>query len=157
MGAGEVPPYAALEPRARIAGVSSRPVEPVTSTRARVVWIGLGSACVAVGAVGVVVPGLPTTPFLILAASCYVRSSRERHERLLAHPTFGPLVREFQQTRRVPRGAKLLALTLMAVFVTFALVVAIPADMVLAKVAVALAAVIGAVYLLSLPTTPPRA
>jgi len=130
-------------------------VSPDPSAPRRAVWIGLGSACVAVGAVGVVVPGLPTTPFLLLAASCYVRSSRTLYDRLLAHRTFGPLVRDFRETGCVPRRAKRLALTTMGVFVGFALLVGIPEGWIAAKVAVALVAVVGAVYLLRLPEAPP--
>ena len=47
-------------------------------------------------ALGVVLPGLPTTPFLLVAAACFVRSSQRLYDRLLAHPVFGPLVRDYR-------------------------------------------------------------
>jgi len=89
---------------------------PARSRLARAGWAGLGFACVAVGAVGVVLPGLPTTPFLILAAACFVRSSQALYDRLLAHPRFGPLVRDFREGRGIPARVKLFALALMWLF-----------------------------------------
>ena len=49
------------------------------------VLIGLGTLFLLLGLVGVVLPGLPTTPFVLLAAACYLRSSRKLYERLLGH------------------------------------------------------------------------
>jgi uncharacterized membrane protein YbaN (DUF454 family) len=65
---------------------------------------------VGLAAVGVVVPGLPTTPLLLLAAACFARSSPRLHARLLANPVFGPLIREWQETRTVPVRAKVIAI-----------------------------------------------
>jgi uncharacterized membrane protein YbaN (DUF454 family) len=67
---------------------------------------------VGLAAVGVVVPGLPTTPLLLLAAACFARSSPRLHARLLANPVFGPLIREWQETRTVPVRAKVIAITM---------------------------------------------
>lgn len=121
---------------------------------ARVFWIGLGCTCVAVGGIGVLLPGLPTTPFLILAAASFVRSSRTLHERLLAHRVFGPLLREYAEHGTIPRRVKWLALGLMAVFVTFALVWGIPARLWALKLVVAAAGLIGLWYVGRLPTRP---
>jgi uncharacterized protein len=69
-----------------------------------------GLALVGLAAVGVVVPGLPTTPLLLLAAAAFARSSPRLHAWLLASPAFGPLIREWQETRTVPVRAKVLAI-----------------------------------------------
>ena len=130
---------------------------PQATGLARLMWIGLGSACVAVGALGVVLPGLPTTPFLILAAAAFVRSSRTLYDKLMAHRLFGPLLREYRATGAIPRRAKWWALGTMAVFVTFALVWGIPARLWPVKILVSIVAVIGVVYVGRLPTTDERA
>lgn len=71
-----------------------------------------------VGAIGVVVPGLPTTPFVLLAAACFVRASPRAHAWLLRNPTFGPLLREWEDHRSMPRRAKRVALLSMALTVS---------------------------------------
>ncbi len=70
-----------------------------------------GLVCVGLGLVGVVLPGLPPTPFLLVASFCFARSSPALHKRLLDHPRVGPGLRHFSDTRSVPRRVKLTALT----------------------------------------------
>ena len=69
-----------------------------------------GLLFVALGFVGAFLPVLPTTPFLILAAACFARSSRRFESWLLDHPRFGPLLRDWRQRGAIPRKAKLAAL-----------------------------------------------
>lgn len=123
------------------------------SRAVRFVWLALGALCVAVGAVGVVVPGLPTTPFLVLAAACFVRGSPRAYTRLLAHPRFGPLIRDFRAGRGIPRRVKYGASLTMLVFVGFALGPGLPDDAFWPRIVVAAAALIGFAYLFSLPNT----
>lgn len=79
----------------------------------------LGLLFTALGAVGAFLPVLPTTPFLLLASACFVRSSPALHRRLLANRLFGAYIVQWQQERTVPRDAKRKAYGL--VVVTFAL------------------------------------
>jgi uncharacterized membrane protein YbaN (DUF454 family) len=124
---------------------------PAPDPLRRALWAVLGLLCVGVGALGVVLPGLPTTPFLVLAAGCFLRSSQRLYDRLLASRVFGPLIRDFREGRGVPRRVKLLALVTMWVFVTFALVRGIPPAWWPAKLAVLAAALVGTAYLRALP------
>ena len=73
----------------------------------------LGLLLVAIGIVGIFVPGLPTTIFLIAAAACFANSSPWLHDWLLSHPWFGPIIRNWQETRSIPRKAKIIALLMM--------------------------------------------
>jgi uncharacterized membrane protein YbaN (DUF454 family) len=72
----------------------------------RAIYLGLGWICLGLGAVGTVLPVLPTTPFLLLAAACWARSSRRFHDWLVGHRTFGPTVRTWQRHRALPPGVK---------------------------------------------------
>src|SRR5688572_29950786 len=83
-------------------------------------WLNivLGLFFVGLAALGVVLPVLPTTPFLILASACFVRSSPRLNSWLLHTRLFGPLLRDWQQHRRVSRRVKHLAVVLILVFVT---------------------------------------
>jgi uncharacterized protein len=74
----------------------------------------LGWLFVAIGAVGLVLPGLPGTVFLILAAACFTRSSPRFEAWLLDHPRFGPAVRRWRQSNAIPRPAKWIACLSMA-------------------------------------------
>ena len=80
-------------------------------TRVVVRWVG--HACVVAGAVGVFVPLLPTTPLLLLAAFCYVRSSERHYRWLIENRLFGPVIRDYQQRRAVRLRVKVTALVLL--------------------------------------------
>jgi len=77
-------------------------------------WLVVGGvACVAVGAVGVFVPLLPTTPFLLLAAFLFARGSKRLHAWLLGNRLFGGYIRRYIERRSMTRRHKLLTLALL--------------------------------------------
>ena len=84
----------------------------------RVLLIIAGWICVVLATLGVVLPLLPTTPFLLLAAWCFARSSPRFHHWLLHRSWFGSYLRHWQQHRALPKGAKPKAVAL--ILVTFA-------------------------------------
>lgn len=85
----------------------------------RVALMVLGWIAVVLAALGVVLPLLPTTPFLLLAAWCFARSSPRFHDWLLYRSWFGSYLRHWQDHRALPPGAKWKAVTL--ILLTFAL------------------------------------
>ena len=82
--------------------------------RLRWAWWLLAWSSLALGIVGVVVPGLPTVPFVLLSAYAAARGSARLHAWLLAHRRFGPMIRDWQAHGAVSRRAKWLATTMMA-------------------------------------------
>lgn len=80
----------------------------------RAVFAVLGTLFVLLGVVGIFLPVLPTTPFLLLAAACYARASRRIYAWLLQHAHFGPIIREWREHRSMPYRAKRRALWLIA-------------------------------------------
>ena len=90
----------------------------------RLLWGSAGLACVALGAVGVVLPLLPTVPFLLLAAFCFARSNPAWERRLLNHPRYGPPLRQWRERKAISRKAKLAALTAMAATIALSAVFA---------------------------------
>lgn len=136
------------------AGSAVHVARPVQNRGVRLVWASLGSVSVVFGLIGVVVPGWPTTIFLIIAAACYARSSQRMYDRILANPVFGPHVRRFRETGGMPARAKFFALGTMWPFVGISVWFAIPSTMMWAQGLTLLLAVMGTAYILSRPTVP---
>ncbi|MFC5570245.1 YbaN family protein [Lysobacter yangpyeongensis] len=86
----------------------------MTSTRFRWLWWLLAYASLGLGLVGIVVPGLPTVPFVLLAAFAATRGSQRLRAWLLAHRHFGPLIHDWEAHGAVSRRAKRLATGMMA-------------------------------------------
>ncbi|MGG6109534.1 DUF454 family protein [Pantoea allii] len=84
----------------------------------RIVLLTLGWLAIVLGILGIVLPLLPTTPFMLLAAWCFARSSPRFHHWLLWSSPFGRYIRHWQQHRGMPPGAKSRAMLL--IVVTFA-------------------------------------
>ena len=91
----------------------------------RFLWVGLGCLFVGLGAIGAVVPGMPTTVFLVLAAACFIRSSQKLYDWLISNKTFGPYLKDYREGKGIPRRAKVLALSMIVIFVSFAVFYAI--------------------------------
>jgi hypothetical protein len=129
------------------------PESSVKSGFARWCLLALGLAFTALAAVGAFLPVLPTTPFLLLAAACFARSSPAFHRRLLANRVFGSYIAQWQHDHTVPREAKRKAygLVVLTFAVSIALVHATWLRMTLAGIGVALIA-----FLALLPTTSPH-
>jgi uncharacterized membrane protein YbaN (DUF454 family) len=80
----------------------------------RYLYLSVGWFCVALGAIGIILPVFPTTPFLLVAVWAFSRSSPELAERIRNHPRFGHYVRHWQDHGVIPTQAKFLALAMMA-------------------------------------------
>ena len=79
----------------------------------RMILISLGWLCVSLGFIGIFVPGIPTTIFLIIALWAFTKSSKKLRNWLLNHKRFGPILNNWQQYKVVPRRAKILMVALM--------------------------------------------
>ena len=80
----------------------------------RMILISLGWLCVSLGFIGIFVPGIPTTIFLIIALWAFTKSSKKLRNWLLNHKRFGPILNNWQQHKVVPRRAKILMVVLMS-------------------------------------------
>jgi uncharacterized membrane protein YbaN (DUF454 family) len=116
----------------------------------RAAYLASGFVFLGIGMLGVVVPVLPTTPFILLAAACFARSSRRFHDWLLEHRHFGPLVREWRQYRSIPYRVKLFAIGMMASTLTLSIVFFVPKGW--PQAALALFGVLLAAWLYNVPS-----
>jgi uncharacterized membrane protein YbaN (DUF454 family) len=120
---------------------------PVRRGAARVLWFGLGWVAVGLGGLGVVVPGLPTTVFFIVAASCFARSSPRFEAWVLGLPGVGQMVRDHRDGLGMSRRAKGAAITTMVV--VSALSVALAVRHVVVGSVIAAAVAVGIWYILA--------
>jgi len=72
-----------------------------------------GSISLGLGLIGVFIPVLPTTPFLLITAFCYARSSRRLYRWLMSHKVFGPYIYNYVKHHAVPKRTKIAALILL--------------------------------------------
>ena len=83
----------------------------------RLLWAIGGFTALILGLIGILLPLLPTVPFLILAAFCFARSSDRLHDWLVTHPRLGPPIRDWRESGAINPGAKRLAtLSIAAVY-----------------------------------------
>lgn len=69
-----------------------------------------GWLAILLGVIGIVLPLLPTTPFILLAAGCFAKSSPKFHQWLIKHPFFGPLINSYKGDRCIPQDVKIKAI-----------------------------------------------
>lgn len=87
-------------------------IENSTVQMKKYILITVGSVVLALGIVGIFLPLLPTTPFLLLAASCYFNSSPRLYEWLLSRKRLGGYIRNFRENRAIPLHAKIISVSL---------------------------------------------
>jgi uncharacterized membrane protein YbaN (DUF454 family) len=126
-----------------------------SQTRARGTWIRIllviaGTFFVGLGIVGVFVPVLPTTPFLLLAAACYARSSQRFYGWLLNNKWFGNYIRNYLQRKGIPLKAKVLTIALL--WITIGTSVAFAIDVFVVRLILVLIAVGVSIHILSIRT-----
>ncbi|MDH2433936.1 hypothetical protein WH50_25065 [Pokkaliibacter plantistimulans] len=78
-------------------------------------WLILGWLALALGVLGIILPGLPGTMFILAAAFCFAKGSPRCHQALLNHSLTGPMIRSWQEHRAMPRRAKKLAYSMLVV------------------------------------------
>lgn len=119
----------------------------------RGVWLTVGWIAVVLGGIGVVVPGLPTTGFMVFAASCFAKSSPRFEQWILDLPGVGPHVRAYRDGEGMPKRAKVAALVMMTAAVVFAAGFAV--DLWWVRLIIVAAGLIGWWFLLfRVPTSP---
>lgn len=126
------------------AGAAARPDGPdvTLSLPVRAILVVVGTTALVIGVLGIVVPVLPTTPFLLVAAACYARSSTRLYAWLLGQPSLGRIVAEWRRSRSLPPGVKPRALLVVAL--TFTVSVILVDAFVLQLLLVAVGVILGA-------------
>jgi len=125
----------------------------VTRAMVRAAWLVAGIGFLGLGALGAVLPLLPTTPFLLVAAFAFARGSQRLHAWLLGHPRFGPLIRDWQAHGAIRPRTKRLSVVVMAMTPPLSLGLGAPPWIVALQVLVLLGS---ATFVLTRPVPPQR-
>lgn len=111
------------DPQESAAGSAPEPTTADTYSRSptiRIAWITLGLGLTALGGLGIILPGLPSTMFFVGAAACFSRSSRRFERWLLSIPVVGRLVDDYREGRGMPVTSKAITVFLITAFSTIA-------------------------------------
>jgi hypothetical protein len=136
--------------------MNPRPAPPASTGLLRVVYLACGLTLVGLGYLGTIVPGLPVTPFLILASYCFARSSPRLHRWLHRSPVFGRLLSDWETHRGIRRPVKFFAIAMVVVVVSCSIALSgLPRW---TKFLIAALALVGIATILMVPTirVPPR-
>ena len=118
---------------------------------ARLTWLVVGLVALVLGAIGIALPLLPTTPFILLAAFAFAQSSEKLHQWLLDHNVFGPLIENWRRHGAISRRAKVVSVVSMVAVLGISVAMAAP-PMVIGVQAVVLGA--SAAFILTRPLPP---
>ena len=116
----------------------------------RYLFITFGTIFLGLGVIGVFVPVLPTTPFLLLSAACYVRSSNRLYSWLINHKLFSKFVRDFRESRAISLRNKIISILSMTLMI--ALSIFIFAEAFYIKLILLILGAVGFIVILSIPT-----
>ena len=117
----------------------------------RIAYLGVGVISLAVGGLGIVVPLLPTTPFVLVAAFAFARSSERLHQWLLAHRVFGPLIANWRRYGAIGSKAKIASVVSILAVIAISLLLRAPTYVIVIQALVVSAS---ATFILSRPAPP---
>lgn len=116
----------------------------------RILFIVAGTICLGLGTLGIILPLLPTTPFLLLTAACYMRGSDRMYQWLLNNKWFGTYIRNYREGKGIPLRGKISALVLLWTTISFTAIFIISIGVI--RVTLFIIAAIVSIYLIKLPT-----
>lgn len=133
----------------------TQPAAPVSKVKkqrvVRALLIVAGTISLALGAIGLFLPILPTTPFLLLSAACYMRSSERLHSWLINNRWFGEYIRNYQSGKGIPLKTKIIALSFLWLAILYSTFFVVD-EIIFAQIALLIIAAGVSLHLIRLPT-----
>jgi uncharacterized membrane protein YbaN (DUF454 family) len=111
----------------------------------KILLVSAGTLSLLIGLIGIVVPGVPTTPFLIITAGLYIRSSDKLYQKLISNKLLGDYILEYRKRKGMTKKAKTISIGIMWIMITLSAVLFIVHP--LTKILVFLAGIIGTVVM----------
>ena len=119
----------------------------------RIAYLIVGLTSLALGALGIFLPLLPTTPFVLVAAFAFANSSEKLHQWLLDHNIFGPLIENWRRYGTISRSTKILSLVSMVAIVLISWLLEVPTYVIVIQV---LTLSVSATFIVTRPLPPPQ-
>ncbi len=88
----------------------------------KILLFSFGTISLGLGVVGIFLPGLPTTPFLILSATCYLKSSQKFYNWVINNPIFGKDIKNYLEKRSIPKKTKIKAIIIVLIMLIFSII-----------------------------------
>ena len=114
----------------------------------------LGSLSLGIGVIGILLPGLPTTPFVLLAAALFMRGSDKVYSWIVNHRYFGHLIRTYRKDRSIPAKTKIVSIVLMWTMISVSVLFFV--DALPPRIVIPLLGIVGTIVVLSHPTSRSR-
>ena len=127
---------------------------PTTSKKQRILKPLLlfgGTVCLVLGAIGIFLPILPTTPFLLLSAACYLRSSERMYNWLIGNRWFGTYIKNYREGKGIPLKTKVLAVVVLWAGILYSAIMVVD-EFFIAQLALLIIALGVSIHLVRLPT-----
>ncbi len=121
-----------------------------TSNLSRWLLISAGTFFIGLGIIGIFLPLLPTTPFLLLAAACYARSSKRFYNWLLNNRWFGNYIKNYREGKRVPLKIKVLSISFLWFAIGYSAIFVV--HILLGRIILILIAIVVTMHILSIKT-----
>jgi uncharacterized protein len=135
--------------------MTAQPTAPVSKVKkqrvVRALLIVAGTISLALGAIGLFLPILPTTPFLLLSAACYMRSSERLHDWLINNRWFGEYIKNYQSGKGIPLKTKIIALSFLWLAILYSTFFVVD-EIIFAQIALLIIAAGVSLHLIRLPT-----
>jgi uncharacterized membrane protein YbaN (DUF454 family) len=125
-------------------------VKPKKNRAVRALLIIAGTVSLVFAAIGLVLPLLPTTPFLLLAVACYCRSSERLYTWLINNKWFGAYIKNYREGKGIPLKTKVFAVTVLWVTISISALVLVP--ILIVQVVLLVIAIAVTIHILRLPT-----
>ena len=119
----------------------------------KIIYLSLGWVCVGLAFIGIFIPGIPTTPFLIVALWAFAKSSKKFHKWLLNHKRFGPILQNWESHKVVPKNAKI---TMVVLQILAVIILYWSTKSMLYAGMLAILLIFVAIYVISLPSSVPE-
>ena len=118
----------------------------------KIAYFSAGILFTGLGIIGIIIPGLPTTIFMIVAAACFFHSSTRMYNWVVDHPLFGESVMRFREGKGMPKKAKYFSISMMWFFISTSVFIFLYAAAPWVKIIIIVCGMIGTSFIIKQPT-----